>query len=41
LTFRFIKNQRATFLVEGSGAAILFLVGQLGVYLLCRTIYGL
>ena len=41
LTLRFIKNDRASFLVEGSGAAILFLIGQLGVYLLCRRIYGL
>jgi len=32
---RGIKNDRATFLVEGTGAVILLLVGQFAIYLLC------
>jgi hypothetical protein len=41
LAFRFIKNDSAPFLVEGSGAAILFVVGQFAAHLFSRRIYGL
>ena len=40
LTLRSIKNDRTSFLVEGGGFVILFLAGQLAIYLLCRRIYG-
>jgi hypothetical protein len=41
LTLRFIKNDAATFKVEGTGFVILFLLGQMSLALMFRRIYGL
>jgi len=38
ITLRFIKNDSASFLVEESGAVIVFLIGQFFVYLLCKRL---
>ena len=40
-TWRFIKNDSASFAVEGSWFVIMFLIGQGAVYLLCCRLEGL